>query len=37
MEPWSDHEARWIRRAAEDVIRERRPRVTSSARRRTGR
>ncbi len=25
MEPWSDQEARWIRRAAEDVIRERRP------------
>ena len=25
MEPWSDEEARWIRRAAEDVIRERRP------------
>ena len=25
MEPWSDQEARWISRAAEDVIRERRP------------
>ncbi len=25
MKPWSDQEARWIRRAAEDVIRERRP------------
>jgi hypothetical protein len=25
MEPWSDQEARWIRRAAENVIRERRP------------
>jgi hypothetical protein len=25
MEPWSDQEARWIRWAAEDVIRERRP------------
>ena len=25
MEPWSDQEARWIRRAAEDAIRERRP------------
>jgi 3-methyladenine DNA glycosylase AlkC len=25
VEPWSDQEARWIRRAAEDVIRERRP------------
>ncbi len=25
MRPWSDQEARWIRRAAEDVIRERRP------------
>ncbi len=25
MEPWSDQEARWIRWAAENVIRERRP------------
>ena len=25
MEPWSDQEARWISRAAENVIRERRP------------
>ena len=25
MEPWSDQEARWIRWAAEDAIRERRP------------
>ena len=25
VKPWSDQEARWIRRAAEDVIRERRP------------
>ncbi len=25
MKPWSDQEARWIRRAAEDVISERRP------------
>ena len=25
MEPWSDQKARWIRRAAEDVICERRP------------
>ena len=25
MKPWSDQEARWIRRAAEDAIRERRP------------
>ncbi len=25
MRPWSHQEARWIRRAAEDVIRERRP------------
>ena len=25
MKPWSDQEARWISRAAEDIIRERRP------------
>ncbi len=25
VKPWNDQEARWIRRAAEDVIRERRP------------
>ena len=25
VKPWSDQEARWIRRAAEDVIHERRP------------